>query len=273
MVPFLLEGNGRMSVYTLFFSPTGGTKNVVDLISSEFEVDAEVDLSVPGVDYSTYSFAEGDICFIGLPSFYGRAPLVALERLQKMKAAGTLAVLIVAYGNRAYDDTLLELKNETLACGFHVVAAVAAVAQHSVMRQFGEGRPDLDDKKQLAAFACQLKALIDSGKKIKDVPVPGKEPYRKYGVALKPKAGENCTACGLCAELCPVGAIPPDNPAATDEQRCISCMRCIAVCPDKARYLDSDLLMAATEKLKEACSGRKENELFLGVVKYEPPPI
>jgi len=96
------------------------------------------------------------------------------------------------------------------------------------------------------------------------VHVPGDRPYREYGtIPLIPGASHTCGSCGLCAAKCPSGAIPSDNPTQTDKDKCISCMRCISVCPTHSRKLNPLMLVAASQKLKKACSGRKENELFL----------
>lgn len=48
-----------------------------------------------------------------------------------------------------------------------------------------------------------------------------------------------------------------------DRDKCISCMRCVAVCPHKGRKVSPVMLFAANLMLKKACSIRKENELFL----------
>ena len=97
-----------------------------------------------------------------------------------------------------------------------------------------------------------------------ELELPGSYPYREYkGVPLKPTAGKECTGCGLCAELCPVGAISVKEPKKTDTKLCISCMRCIDVCPNKARKLNSILLKAASKKMEVSCEKRKENELFI----------
>ena len=69
--------------------------------------------------------------------------------------------------------------------------------------------------------------------------------------------------CGKCAAECPVGAIPASDPTKTDKDKCITCMRCVAVCPHFARSLNPVMLAAAKAGLKKSCSERKEPELFL----------
>lgn len=253
-----------MSVYSMYFSPTGGTKRVMDILTEGLSIDSKIDLSESKTDYSAYNFTEADVCLIGVPSFGGRVPAIVLERMRKMQANGAMMVLVVVFGNRAYDDTLLELKNEASACGYTVGAAVAAVAEHSIMRQYGKERPDAQDEMELRQFSKEIAELITSKKTINDFTVPGNSPYREYsGVPFKPKADKACTKCGLCAEKCPVQAIPKDNPMSLEEKKCISCMRCIAVCPQNARKLNKAVLLAASQAMKKAFVDRKQNEFYL----------
>jgi ferredoxin len=255
-----------MSVYSLYFSPTGGTKKVLDILTDELSVDVQIDLSERGDDYGAYHFDKEDVCIIGVPSFGGRVPGVALERMKQMQVEGALAVVLVVFGNRAYDDTLLELKNEANACGFTVAAAIAAVAEHSIMRQFGEGRPDNNDEEILRNYANALKELIAHKEKARDFQVPGNKPYKAYGgVPLKPKANKSCIRCGRCSEKCPVGAIPGDNPSSLNGSKCVSCMRCIAICPQHARKLKKVVLFVISQiiNIKKAFVSRKANELYL----------
>lgn len=253
-----------MSVYSMFFSPTGGTEKVMDILAEELSVEKSIDLSILDDNYGNYRFESDDVCLIGVPSYGGRVPGIVLERIKGMTVDGAVAVLVVVYGNRAYDDTLLELKEELKACGFQVKAAVAAVAEHSIMHRFGKGRPDRQDEDELRKYAKDLKKLIDDKENTYDLHVPGNSPYREYnGVPFKPKANKSCTQCGVCAKKCPVGAIPKNNPASVDAEKCISCMRCVTICPHDSRNLNKFMLFLASQKMKKNCSSRKENQLFI----------
>lgn len=253
-----------MSIYSIYFSPTGGTKKVMDILTEGSSIDGRVDLSAADADYGAYRFAAGDLCLIGMPSFGGRVPAVALERMKKMKANGAAAVIVIVFGNRAYDDTLLELKNEASACGYKVKAAVAAVAEHSIIRKYAKGRPDAQDEIELKRFSREIMESAKSGKKTGNLVVPGNPEYREYnGVPFKPKANRACIKCGLCAEKCPMEAIPKNAPGTTDNEKCISCMRCVAICPRNARRFNRIALFAVAQAMKKAFAGRKQNELYL----------
>ena len=195
---------------------------------------------------------------IAMPSFGGRAPAVAIERLKKIHGNGANCVLVCVYGNRAYEDTLAEMEDAAKECGFMVVAAISAVAEHSIMPQYATGRPDEADRKQLTDFADLI-----AGKTGSVSMIPGNLPYKKAGGAgLVPKPDKSCVKCGLCANTCPVRAID-SNQFIADSKKCISCMRCMKLCPQNARKINGMMVSVAALAIKKACSVRKENELFL----------
>lgn len=254
-----------MKLYGIIFSPTGGTKKVADIIMDRFRSEHfMIDLTDRFTDFSAYSFDKEDVCIVAVPSYGGRIPAIAGERLKMMKGNQAKTVLVTVYGNRAYDDTMLELCDTLTEAGFCPVAAIAAVAEHSIMRQFAAGRPDEKDRRELVDFTDKIKRGIRNGS-LTDTPlVPGNRPYRSFdGVPMKPRSGKSCTKCGVCAEKCPTGAIPMDLPMSTNHDKCITCMRCIEVCLQKNRSISRLLAAAGAQKLKKACKERKGNELFI----------
>ncbi|MDD2971942.1 MAG: 4Fe-4S binding protein [Lachnospiraceae bacterium] len=57
--------------------------------------------------------------------------------------------------------------------------------------------------------------------------------------------------------------MPGNGPNKTDNGKCISCMRCVSICPIKARTINPLRLAAGAQKMKKSCSEYKQNELFL----------
>ncbi len=253
-----------MKLYNIVFSPTGGTKKVSALLTDALDGEvALVDLTDSKQDFHTVSLTQEDVAVISVPSYGGRVPAVAVKRLCMVHGNGARAVLVCVYGNRAYEDTLVELEDAAKQAGFQVIAAVAAIAEHSIARQFAAGRPDAQDAKQLYEFARQIQAKLSAGDST-EPSVPGNRPYKKAGGAgMVPKPTKACTKCGVCAAECPVQAIDKENPKKVDEKACISCMRCISVCPHSARKVNPVMLSAASLMLKKVCSERKDCELFL----------
>ena len=248
-----------MNVVEIIFSPTGGTEEVAHIIGKQWSENAvKIDLSDADTDFPRCVINEEDQVLISIPSFGGRAPAAAIERLKKIAGNGAKCTLVCVYGNRAYEDTLVEMEDAAKESNFRVIAAIAAVAEHSIMPQYAANRPDAADKKQLEQFAEQI-----AGKAEIPVSIPGNRPYKKSGGAgLVPKPTKYCVKCGLCAGKCPVKAIDSINFKA-DSKKCISCMRCLKQCPHNARKVNGAMVSIASMAIKKACSVRKENELFL----------
>lgn len=250
----------------VIFSPTGGTQKVADAVTEEWGNNiARVDLSDAGLDFSKIRFQEDDIVLAAFPSYSGRVPELAAKRFRQIHGGHAQCVIVCVYGNRAYEDTLVELQDLAEGCGFLVTAAIAAVAEHSIIRQYAAGRPDVQDIRELHDFSKRIQEKLKGDSGTSHVPeVPGNRPYKKAGsVGMVPKAGKKCVECGLCAEICPAQAIRKENIRTADAEKCISCMRCVARCPESARKANGAMVAAAALSLKKACSEKKENELYL----------
>ncbi|MEG1753996.1 MAG: 4Fe-4S ferredoxin [Christensenella sp.] len=254
-------------VNLICFSPTSSTKKVVELIGSAWETQRYIDTTPYSAAEDEYTFSREELAVFGVPSFGGRVPDVALKRFSRMKGDNTPAVVVCAYGNRAYEDTLRELAACLTSRGFRVIAAVAAVCEHSIVRSIANGRPNAEDEEELKDFSRQIRELVKCAESAEGIATITFDtaPYREYGgVPMKPHADKKCNECGVCAQQCPTNSIPHDKPNKTAEATCITCMRCVYVCPQQARKLNKVMLFAVEKKLRKVCDTPKSNELFLG---------
>lgn len=254
-----------MKYIQLIFSPTGGTKRVAELITSEWKESVEtIDLSEAAKDFSQYKIESEDVVLIALPSYGGRVPALAADRLSQIRTNAARCILLCVYGNRAYEDTLVEMEDIAKKCGYTVIAAISAVAEHSIMHQFATGRPDKEDMQQLKTYAKKILEKIKTETSNEKLQIPGNRPYKKAGsIGLVPKATKKCVKCGLCAEQCPAQAILREDLKSADPKKCISCMRCVVKCPHSAREINHMMVSAASLAMKHVCSVRKTCELFI----------
>ena len=252
-----------MKIHQIIFSPTGGTQRVCDKLCLGMGNDRVVtDLCVKAADIQMPDIHEEDLAVIAMPVFAGRVPAMAVDRLQRVNAHGAKCVVVVVFGNRAYDDALLELQDVATAMGFRVIAAVGAVAEHSIVRRYGQGRPDAADEQTLRRFGATILSKAQGGDSTMPQ-VPGHRPYKKRSMVPHPKGRRGCNGCGVCATQCPADAIPLTDPKKVDAGKCISCMKCVSVCPTGARRIGAVMNFLATQGLKKVCATRKDNALYL----------
>jgi len=240
-------------------------RSVTETLTSQWNIPVhEIDLTNAQIDFSAFDFTGDDIAVISVPSYGGRVPALATEKIKRIHGNETRCIIVCVYGNRAYEDTLVELNDIVEQSEFHVIAAVGAVAEHSIMHQYATGRPDQQDKHELQNFGKKIFDKIKKTNYTSALKIPGNRPYKKAGAAgLVPKANKRCTSCGLCAKNCPAQAISKTNLKITDSKKCISCMRCVIECPESARKVNETMVSFAAIVIKKACSERKSNELYI----------
>lgn len=245
----------------LCFSPTGGTAKAAGFTAAALAETVETIDLFHGAEPRT--FTAEDTVLVAMPVYGGRIPGYALEQLRAFQGGNARAVTLAVFGNRDFDDALVELNDAVTAAGFRIIASAAPVAEHSMVRSIAAGRPDAQDQADLAAFAGQVLAKLEKGDD--SVPaVPGNRPYKESPAApWAPVVSDACTKCGRCAKECPVGAIPADAPNTTDAARCIHCLRCVSVCPEGARALAAPMAEKIGGMLSKVAGGRHENCFYL----------
>lgn len=269
-------------IWAVYFSGTGTTRRTVERIASGLAeklalLVEKIDFSCPQVRQQELRFDAADLVVFGTPVYAGRVPNVLLPFLQeKIVGGGALAVPVVLFGNRAYDDALMELRNILAADGLHPVAAAAFVGEHSFSRTLGQGRPNENDEALMDEFAAKTADLVRRlpAAPEKPVAVGGQEPLRPYYtprdragnpiniLKVKPKTDmTRCGGCGLCAEMCPMGSIDPTDVSAV-RGICIKCCACVKGCPTGAKYFDDAGYLYHQHELEVQYARPAENEVF-----------
>ena len=252
-------------IHSFVFSPSGTSREVADIFTKAMGMDYKThDLTVHGIGRIDIKDADDMVVFVA-PVYAGRVPALAAERFLAVNGHGQKAVAIAVYGNRDYDDALVEMCDIVSARGFELIAAGAFIAQHCIFPKVATDRPDASDEKRLARFASLVRKRIISDKPLDLNMVKGNRPYKKpTGVPLHPQANKKkCNSCGTCAAQCPTGAIDASNPRMTDAKKCIACCRCINVCPQDARSFGGLLYKVAGWKFCKDNSRRLEPEWFV----------
>jgi len=281
-----LKGRQQMdikSVSCVCFSPTGTTRTIIENIARGTRAE-----QIEVLDCTNRSRREGenfffntDMVIIGTPVYYGRVPEEVVPFLKTLDARNTPVVLAVVYGNRAYEDALIELHDISVAQGFIPVAGGAFIAEHSYSlpdRPIAHGRPDLNDIETARDFGGKVREKLKAVNSLEDVhtfSVPGNMPYTEPENLKMIKQVRNtldftpgtdtktCIQCRLCADICPTNAIDPEDVSRIDKWQCLICFACVKNCPSGARQMRDPHFNAAIQQLQTVCQERKEPEIYL----------
>lgn len=245
----------------IYFSATDTTRKCVGEVAKGLDQELSKVINLAdNIDVVLPDFTENDVVIVASPVYGGRLPIQVSNALQRLNGNNARAIAIVVYGNRDYDDALLELTDILRAKSFRIVGQGAFIGQHSIFPKVGTSRPDDSDILQLREFGKECRKVVETEAKSYVLDSPkGNRPYKKIaGVPVHPKAhASDCKRCGVCVVKCPVGAIPKEQPFTTDNKICISCGRCITVCSNKARHYSGAVYSGIGTIFKAAFSKRK----------------
>ncbi len=236
------------------------------------------DFTLPDARRQPLSFSADTLVIFGVPVYAGRVPNLMLPFVASAVGSGALAVPVVLFGNRAFDDALMELRNILEAGGFRSIAGAAFVGEHSFGRQMAGNRPDANDLALAKQFALDVaKKLEGYDETAPHVPVfvAGNDPVKPYFRPTdaegnfvdirkaRPSTTDDCVNCKTCAKHCPMGSIDFDNPKLVTGI-CIKCNACVKLCPkDAKQFTHEGYLFHKDDILARYGGDRKEPSLFL----------
>lgn len=267
-------------VWSVYWSATGNTKKLVSAVAAraalELDVPCEtVDFTLPAAQTEAYAFAPTDLVIFGTPTYAGKVPNKVLPLVQSQFAGnGALCAAVVTFGNRSYDNALAELCATLELDGFHTVTAAAFVGQHAFSTSIAAGRPDREDLEKAADFAVRT---AEKARNLEEIPAPivvsgdAAAPYyvpkgtdgqpAKFLKAKPVTDPGKCNNCGVCARVCPMGAINPENVFETPGI-CIKCQACVKRCTKHAKSFDDAAFLSHVAMLEQNFQEAGENEVF-----------
>lgn len=255
----------------IYYSPTGTTGEIVREIGRNMglKLVSENNIAENNVE-SIPETIDNCLTIIGLPVYGGRLPITAIETLKKLQSNQSPVVIVVVYGNRDFDDSLLELKEIASHCGFRVIAGAAFIGEHSYStneQPIAKNRPDKQDLDKCRDFAGMVNEKLKDINRLIEPEIAGNYPYkerRQLPAIIHPETdNDRCNQCGICVDSCPTNAISIQETVITNGELCTLCCACVKYCPDEARTFDNPTVNKIRDMLFLNCSIRKEPEYFI----------
>lgn len=272
----------------IYYSPTHTSKKIAGAIAKGTGIARRQETDLTTDRHDEPIIIKDSICIVAVPVYGGLVAPTALERIKRLRCENSVAIPIVIYGNRDYEDALVQLRDTLKALGFIILCGAAFIGEHSYSRPdmpIAEGRPDHEDLEKAELFGQQ--AFITLCRQIQpkgcDDPtsrefsleyeqplsqlivtpqMKGNVPYKeaKPSAPMAPEVNERCYGCGECLNVCPTGAIEiKEGHSTTDASLCTKCCACVKFCPVGARSFNSPF----TAYLYQNFSKRREPECFI----------
>ena len=103
------------------------------------------------------------LAVIVVPVYGGHVAPLAMERLENIRGLDTPTVLVVVYGNRAYEKALMELDAFAIPHGMKVIAGATFIGEHSYSTDkcpIADGRPNESDLNYAEDFGRKIMEKI-----------------------------------------------------------------------------------------------------------------
>lgn len=261
-------------ISAVFFSPTGTTGAVVKAIAggagtASVEI---MDISTPDTRKRKLDVREDELLIAGVPVYMGRVPALAADFFANLSAHNSPAVPVVVYGNRAFENSLLELSDILKERGCVIAGGAAFIGEHSfssIERPIAAGRPDKNDLALAGEFGRLVMEKLRYASFVGGIgscEIPGIRPYGGTTQIWDEDfiaVGDACIQCGLCASVCATGAVDPGNASNVDAVKCISCCACIKKCPVGAKTMKPGRVMDASVRLNSLFGEPKKSLYFI----------
>ena len=262
-----------MTAEIILFSPTGTTRKIARSFAAGlgFEI-CYTDITQPS-GRSAVTHRDSDFVVIASPVYEERVPELMLDYIKYIDGKERPLAILSIYGNVGYGQSLAQLKQYAAEHNFRLIAAGLFIGEHSFagpQLPVAYGRPDQTDLAEAESFGKLVRNKLDT-ENLQMIDVPSSKP--PFLMRMVPSAGAQlfvkqpspdtalCTNCGLCAKLCPVGAID-ESTITVDNTKCIRCLACVKGCPRKA--MTSSFRMRLFERVfKSFGKKHKNNEIFV----------
>jgi len=240
-----------MNIAIFYFSATGITETISNHIAAILQAEGHSiklrNIITPDSRQCHFDFLKYDAYIFGFPVFGGRPPSVVEEWMKTLNGKNRKCSMFFTYGARD-----LELVHQITyylltQAHFQVVLSAEFIGKHSFNLAKGwslaENRPNQLDFEVATEFALQSLTRFQKESEFSInlseftyKPKKTRELHGFWANFYPSRDIDDCSMCYLCEKECPVKAFDAFS-GKPNRKRCIQCMHCISICPDKVIHI------------------------------------
>ena len=140
------------TTHIVYFSPTHTSEKIARAIGEGIGMERRIETDLTLDEGTSPIEIKDSLTILAAPVYGGRVAPIALQRMKRLKGTNAPVILVAVYGNRDYEDALVELRDTAIGLGFSPLSAGAFMRLTSALPESSEKKVYRSWSEQISLF-------------------------------------------------------------------------------------------------------------------------